>query len=98
MMMSYKQLCCRCRKKYVVVTWKDKYPWCYDCQKSDMQGEIKDKKIKKLFDIPEELYMESRFLRNIKINYLRYGRLSDAQVSAFKKVVKEIKAEKGRGK
>ena len=55
-----------------------------------MKGEIKGKKYKELFDIPEKYYKNSLFLRNIKIYYLRFDKLSDRQVKAFKKVVKEM--------
>ena len=89
-MVNFKHLCKRCRKNYVVVGYRDRYPLCYDCQKSALQGEIKGK-FKKLFDIPEELYKENLFLRNIKIYYLKYGELSDKQVEAFKKTIKKMK-------
>lgn len=87
----YKQLCAKCKKNYVVVNWKVHYPICYDCQKSELQGEIKDPKMKKLFDIPEDLYKESNFLRSIKKNYLSYGNLTEKQVLAFKKTVEKMK-------
>jgi len=88
---NYKQLCAKCKKNYVVVNWKTRYPICYDCQKSELSGEIKDPAMKKLFDIPEELYKESNFLRSIKKNYLSYGNLTEKQVSAFKKIVERMK-------
>ena len=78
----------------VIITSKTKYPLCYDCQKNDIQGEIKDPEMKKMFDIPEEFYKESLFLRSIKINYLRFGKLSDKQIEWFKKVTEKIKEEK----
>ena len=56
-----------------------------------MSGEIRDIKMKKMFDIPEEFYKNTPFLRSIKINYLRYDQLSEKQISTFKKVVKELK-------
>jgi len=59
-----------------------------------MQGEIKDPKMKKLLDIPEEYYKENSFLRNIKINYLKYGRLTEKQVEAFKKTVEKIREKR----
>lgn len=63
---------------------------CYPCQKAEMSGEIKDPKLKKMFNIPEELYMKNAFLRDIKIKYLRFGTLSDKQIEIFKKVAKEL--------
>ena len=91
MVVRYKQKCSRCRKNYVSVTWKTKFPVCYDCEKNSLQGDIKDPAMKKMFEIPIEFYQESMFLRDIKINYLRYGKLSDKQVEAFKNVVEKMK-------
>ena len=87
----YKQLCFRCKKNYVSIISRQRFAMCYECQKNELNGEIKDKKMKKFFNIPEELYKESAFLRDIKVNYLRYGSLSEKQVEAFKKVVKKLK-------
>ena len=47
-----------------------------------------------MFNIPEEYYKETPFLRNIKANYLKYGSLTANQISAFEKVVDKIKADK----
>jgi len=55
---------------------------------------VKDPKYKKLLDIPEELYRKSLFLRNIKNAYLRFDNLTEKQVEAFKKTVKDLKEEK----
>lgn len=90
-MISFKQLCSRCRKNYVVTTYRDRYPVCFECQKSELVGEITDPKMKVFFDIPDEFYKINSFLRSIKINYLKYGRLSEAQISAFEKTVDKMK-------
>ena len=66
---------------------------CWDCQKKELNGEIKDPKMKKMFNIPQEFYKENSFLRDIKVKFLRYGQLSEKQLAAFKKVVKEMKGE-----
>lgn len=47
--------------------------------------------MKKLFNIPEEFYKTNGFLRSIKINYLRFGKLSEKQIECFQKTVKEMK-------
>lgn len=91
MAVTYKQKCARCKKNYVIITWRTNYPLCYECQKKEMVGEIKDAAMKKLLDIPEEFYKENSFLRSIKINCLRFGKLSEKQVEAFKKTVKKMK-------
>ena len=94
MAIKYKQKCLRCKKNYVMVTYKNRFPMCYDCQKSELSGKIKDPKMKRMFNIPEEFYKESSFLRSIKVNYLRFGKLTEKQIDAFKKAVKTMKHEK----
>ena len=91
MVIKYKELCRRCKKNYIGVTRKQRFPVCYDCQKSQMEGTIKDPKMKKMFDIPEEFYKENMFLRDIKIKYLMYKELSEKQIESFKKTVKKMK-------
>jgi hypothetical protein len=49
--------------------------------------------MKKMLNIPEEYYKESSFLRSIKINYLKFGALSEKQVEFFHKAVKKLKEE-----
>tara|TARA_Y100000310_G_scaffold336899_1_gene422617 strand:- start:1545 stop:1859 length:315 start_codon:yes stop_codon:yes gene_type:complete len=90
-MAKYKQLCAACKKNYVPANWKDKYVICYDCQKKELATPIKVAKYKKLFDIPEEFFKENSFLRSIKLNHIRYGKLSDRQIEAFKETVKRMK-------
>lgn len=89
----YKQKCYKCKKNYVTVTSRTRFPVCYECEKKELEGEIKDKKMKKLFDIPEGYYRENQFLRKIKVNYLKYGTISEKQIEVFKKTVKRIKEE-----
>ncbi len=91
MAFKYKQKCMRCKKNYVVVTWKNKFPVCYSCQQGELNKEIADAKMKKLFDIPEEFYKDNAFLRNIKLSYFRYESLTEKQIEAFKKAVAKIK-------
>lgn len=93
MAVKYKHRCMKCKKNYVTITWRQGYVICYDCQKEQMKGVIKDPKMKRLLNIPEKLYKKNSFLRNIKVNYLRYGNLTDKQIAAFKKVVKKVKEE-----
>lgn len=93
MAVKYKQKCFRCRKNYVTVRRGQRFVMCYDCQKEDLNKKIKDPKMKKLFDIPEEFYKENSFLRSIKSNYLRFENLSEKQIEAFKKTVKKMKEE-----
>lgn len=90
---KYKQKCYRCRKNFVIVTWKQRYAVCYDCQKNELEGEIKDPKMKKFLNIPDEFYKENAFLRSIKVNYLRYNNLTEKQIEAFKKAVEKMKED-----
>jgi len=78
----------------VLITARNQFPLCYPCQKPELEGKISDPKMKKLFAISEELYKESAFLRSIKSNYLKFGKLSDKQIEYFKKVAKELKEKK----
>ncbi len=93
MAVKYKQKCFRCKKNYVIATWRKKFVQCYDCEKDQLVGEIKDPKMKKMFKIPDDFYKENSFLRSIKINYLRFGSLSDKQIETFKKAVEKMKEE-----
>nr|AIF18645.1 hypothetical protein [uncultured marine group II/III euryarchaeote KM3_83_G03] len=92
-MAKYKTKCARCKKHYLIASWRTKFPICYYCQEPEMQGEIKDAKMKKMFDIPTQFYIDSSFLRDIKIKYLRYGNLTDPQIDAFKKAVVKFEEE-----
>ena len=84
----------RCKERYVLTTWRGRFPVCFECQKKELEGEIKDPKMKKFFNLPEEFYKENAFLRDIKVNYLRYGGLSNPQIEAFKKAAKQMKEER----
>jgi len=95
MAIQYKRKCRACNKNYVIVgnRTRSQYIICAECQKKDMQGEITDPKLKKMFDIPDNFYEKSGFLRNIKISYLRYGSLSEKQIEAFNNTVERLKKE-----
>ena len=92
-MVKYQQLCARCKKKHVPIIGRNQFPICYECQKPELQGIIRSPKMKKMFNIPEEFYKQNAFLRSIKSNYLKFGKLSDKQIEYFEKTVKEMKAE-----
>jgi len=82
----------------VLITGRNQFPICYDCQKPELQGKIKDPKMQKLFKLPEAFYKESGFLRAIKASYLKFGGLTEKQIEYFKKTVKEIRANKKASK
>jgi hypothetical protein len=90
MAIRFKKKCIRCKKNYVLATSRSRFVVCYECDEKDLKGDINDPTMKKLFDIPHVLYKQSRFLRSIKINYLKFGSLSDRQVEAFKETVKKM--------
>jgi len=91
---QFKQKCTKCKTNYVLTNKRQPIVICYDCQKDELQGEIKDPYVKKILDIPEEFYKENSFLRNIKINYLKYGTISEKQIAAFRKTVEEMSSNK----
>ena len=44
MAITYKSKCISCKKNYVLMTYKQRYPICYDCQKKELEGKnIKEK-------------------------------------------------------
>jgi len=88
---KFKQRCAICKDNMVVIFSYKQFPICVDCHMRQIDKPIKDPKIKKLFDIPEEFYKKSVFLRNIKGAYIRFENLSEKQVEAFKKTVKDLK-------
>ncbi len=88
-----KKKCNRCRKNYVKCSRRQGYILCYDCQKPQLEQEIEDPVMKKLFDIPEEFYRKNGFLCELKSKYIRFGSLSEKQIEVFKKVVKELEEE-----
>ncbi len=67
------------------------FPICSPCQMKRINQEIKDPKFKKFFDIGQDLYEKSSFLRNIKEAYLRYDSLTEKQTEAFLKAVEDVK-------
>jgi len=91
-MPRYQQLCILCRKKRVLIQHYKQRPICLDCQMKQWD-EIKDPKYKKLFDIPKKFYELSIFLRNVRDYYDRMEKLSEKQIAAFKKTVKELEKE-----
>ena len=93
MKIKYKHLCLRCKKNYVLISRKQGYPICYDCQKDELHTVIEDAKMKEFFDIPEKLYEQNGFLRNIKLSYIRNKSLTDKQIEGFKKVVEKLKQD-----
>ena len=88
---SYKQKCIVCRKNHALVTWKDRTPVCVPCKMKQIDKPIEDPAFKKLFDIDKTLYERSSFLRNIKLSYIRFGKLSDKQIETFREVAETVK-------
>ncbi len=90
-MPAYKELCRKCRKQYALVVSRYQWPLCKECEMKELNQEIENPKMKKFFDISQEYYEQSQFLRSIKRNYIKFDRLTDKQKEAFKKTVNEFK-------
>ena len=88
---KFKQRCALCKENMVIMYSARQFPKCVECHMKEINKPIKDPKYKKLLDIPEKLYRESMFLRNIKNAYLRFDNLTEKQIEAFKKTVKDLK-------
>ncbi|MBT5342617.1 hypothetical protein HOL59_03465 [Candidatus Woesearchaeota archaeon] len=93
---KFKQKCAMCKTDWVIMFSARQFPICVKCHMKQIEKEIKDPKMKKFFDIPQKFYEENSFLRNIKQAYIRFDNLSEKQVEAFKKTVKEMKEGKGK--
>ena len=90
---KFKQKCKICKGEWVLVSYRV-YPICVSCHmKQIFSEEVTDKKFNFL-NIKKEFYEKSRFLRNIRQSYLMYKSLSEKQIEAFKKTLKEIKNPK----
>lgn len=91
-MVRYKQKCVICKERWALTTPRQQ-PVCTDCESKLLSKPIKDPKIKKMFNIDPKFY-ENPFLKSIRLNYSRYGYLTERQVAAFKKVVEDLKNPK----
>jgi hypothetical protein len=91
---KFKQRCALCKENMVIMYSHRQFPKCVDCHMKEINKPVTDKKYKKLLDIPEELYRKSSFLRNIKSAFLRFDNLTENQVTAFKKTIKDLKEDK----
>tara|TARA_Y100000310_G_C20629744_1_gene787973 strand:+ start:1258 stop:1563 length:306 start_codon:yes stop_codon:yes gene_type:complete len=91
---KYKQRCAICKDNMVVMYSGRQFPICVECHMKRIDKPIKSAKYKKLLNIPKSLYERSSFLRNIKESYLRFDSLSEKQIEAFKKTVKDLKNPK----
>ncbi len=93
-MASYKQRCSVCKEQWVLVSsWKTTFPVCTVCEMKEVQEPLEDAALAKLFDIPLAWYEQNSFLRSIRYQYGRFGRLTDKQLEAFKKTLKDMKAQ-----
>ena len=91
-MIKYKKMCYVCRKNWAMVHYgRQRFVVCMECEMKEVKKTVKDKKYKKMFDIPIEWYKENSFLRSVRYQFGRYGELSENQIEAFKKTVKEMK-------
>lgn len=59
----------------------------------EIQHPLEDDTLKKLFDIPMAWYEKNPFLRSVRYQYGRFGRLTDKQLEAFKKTLKDMKTQ-----
>lgn len=89
-MAAFKQICSRCKKNYVIIQRRTPYPICMECNMREVDQKVDDPVYQKLFDIPRDLYLKSKFLRDIKTNYLRFGDLTEKQTAAFKETVEKM--------
>ena len=93
-MVAYKQRCSSCKEKWALVrSRRQKLVVCDECQMKVVTQKVEDKEYTKMFDIPVAWYKDNPFLLSIRYQYSRFESLTERQVEAFKKTVKELKAE-----
>lgn len=90
----YKQKCGLCKQNMVIIYSSRQFPICVVCHMKQIAEPVTDPQYKQLLDIPQELYQQSLFLRNIKQSYLRFGSLTEKQIEVFKKAVQDLKNSK----
>ncbi len=89
--LQFKHKCKVCRDKWVLVAGRE-YPVCVDCHmKQALSSPVKEEKYNFL-NIDEEIYRQSRFLREIRRSYSNYKELTEKQISAFNETVKKVEA------
>lgn len=91
---KFKQRCAICKQNMVIMYKSSQFPICTVCHMKRIQAEITDPQFKELFNIPQVLYEQSQFLRNIKESYIRFNSLTEKQIEAFKKAVADLKNPK----
>ncbi len=87
---KFKQKCKICHKEWVVIRGRE-FPICVKCHMRQMTFEKITQLKYKFLNISKKLYEKSRFLRSIRQSYLRYEELTEKQIKAFKKAVKELR-------
>lgn len=93
---AYKQRCLSCKKNMVLIRHPRQRAICSECQARSLGTPVTDPKFQKLFDIDPDLYTQSSFLRDVRYQYGRFGSLSEKQIAAFDKVVKELTNRKAQ--
>ena len=94
---KFKQKCALCKTEWVIMFSHRQFPICVKCHMKKISEKVEDKTFDFL-NIPNSLYEQSSFLRNIKESYQRFKNLTDKQIEAFKKTVQDLKEGKNREK
>ena len=92
-MAKYKQRCVICKNNWALTSGRQQ-PVCENCERELLRKPIGKPEMKKMFDIDPKFYQENYFLRSIRLNYARYGSLTQKQIDVFKKVVDDLKNPK----
>ena len=59
----------------------------------EVEKPVNDPVFIKLFDIPKEWYEKNPFLRSVRYQYGKFGELTEKQIAAFKKTIKEMSGQ-----
>ena len=93
-MVSYKQRCALCKQHCVLISsLKTRFPICSVCEMKEVEKPVEDPAFVKMFDVPREWYEKNSFLRSVRYQYGRFGELTEKQIAAFKRTVKEMREQ-----
>ena len=92
-MVKYKQKCGRCKKNYTMSLRSQAFVMCADCHEPLINKPIEDADMKAFFEQADDIYDRDAYLRTVKMNYLKYGNITDYQRTQFLKVIDLVRKD-----
>ena len=92
-MVKFKQRCSKCKKNYTVSMRSQAFVMCAECHEPLINKPIEDEEMKLFFEKGEGFYEKDAYLRTVKMNYLKYGNITDYQRKQFLRVIDILSKE-----